>query len=60
MFEIITMDQHLKTMIHQNESESSMAEYAHRTHPSIETDAREKVMAGLTTVDEILRVIHSG
>ncbi len=60
VFEIITMDEQLKRMIHQNRAENEMAEYAHRTHPSIEADAREKLLAGQTTVDEILRVIHSG
>ncbi len=60
VFEIITMDQQLKSMIHQNKAESEMAEYAHQTHPSIQADAREKLLAGETTVDEILRVIHSG
>jgi general secretion pathway protein E len=60
VFEIITMDQTLKTMIHQNKAENEMADYAHKTHASIATDAREKLLAGQTTMDEILRVIHSG
>ncbi len=60
VYEIITLDQQLKAMIHQNKSEDEMSEVAHQTHPSIETDAREKLLAGLTSVDEILRVIHSG
>lgn len=60
VYEIITLNQQLKTMIHQNKSENEMATLAHQIHPSIETDAREKLMAGLTSVDEILRVIHSG
>ncbi len=60
VYEIITMGQQLKTMIHQNKSESEMEKVAHQSHPSIETDAREKLMAGLTSIDEILRVIHSG
>jgi len=60
VYEIITLSQQLKTMIHQNKSENEMATVAHHIHPSIETDAREKLMAGLTSIDEILRVIHSG
>ncbi|WP_223787587.1 type II secretion system ATPase GspE [Marinicella meishanensis] len=60
VFEVITMDHQLKSMIHQNQAESALAEYAHRSHPSIEDDAREKLLSGKTTVDEILRVIHSG
>ncbi len=60
VFEIITMDQALKTMIHQNKSEADMASLAHQKHPSIEIDARQKLQAGLTSIDEILRVIHSG
>lgn len=60
VFEIITMDPTLKTMIHQSKAESEMADYAHQTHASIEADAREKLLAGQTTIDEILRVIHSG
>ncbi len=60
VYEIITLDQQLKTMIHQNKSENEMATVAHQTHPGIETDAREKLVQGLTSIDEILRVIHSG
>jgi general secretion pathway protein E len=59
VYEIITMNQQLKTMIHQNKSESEMAEVAHQIHPDIASDAREKLMKGLTSIDEILRVIHS-
>ncbi len=58
VFEIITMDQTLKSMIHQNKSEAEMAAQAHQRHPSIEADARQKLMDGLTSVDEILRVMH--
>lgn len=60
VFEIITMDQQLKTMIHENKAESEMTEYAHRSHSSIEDDARHKLIVGDTSIDEILRVIHSG
>ncbi len=60
VFEIITMDETLKSMIHQNKAENEMARYAHQIHPSIQADAREKLLAGKTTVDEILRVMHSG
>jgi len=60
VFEVITMDSALKAMIHQNQAESELAQHAHRNHASIEDDAREKLLSGLTTVDEILRVIHSG
>jgi general secretion pathway protein E len=60
VYEIITMNQQLKTMIHQNESEAELAKVAHQYHPGIEDDARDKLIAGLTSVDEIIRVIHSG
>jgi len=59
VYEIITMNQQLKTMIHQNQAEAEMTRVAHLTHPGIIDDAREKLLAGLTSVDEILRVIHS-
>ncbi|MCX7553907.1 type II secretion system ATPase GspE [Marinicella sp. S1101] len=60
VFEVITMDQQLKTMIHQNQAENDMAAYAHKTNPGIAADAKEKLIAGATSIDEILRVIHSG
>jgi len=60
VFEIITMDSTLKTMIHTSQSEQEMADYAHQHHADMATDARQKLLAGLTSVDEILRVIHSG
>ena len=60
VYEIITMNPQLKSMIHQNMSEGEMAKLAHQSFPSIQQDAREKLAAGMTSVDEILRVIHSG
>ena len=52
----LVVDDTLRQLIHDRASEQDMTTHARRTSPGIRDDGRDKVMAGLTTVQEVLRV----
>ena len=54
--EIIEVNQELETMIHDNASEQIMEANARQRTPGIMQSGRNKVMAGVTTLREVLRV----
>jgi general secretion pathway protein E len=54
--ELVEVDEALRRMIHDNASEADMETYARKFSPSIRQDGQRKVLAGLTTLEEILRV----
>jgi general secretion pathway protein E len=56
IYELITIDDTLRQLIHDRVSEHEMAGYARRRSPGIRDDGRDKILAGTTTVQEVLRV----
>ena len=56
IYEVILVDETLGEKIHTGASEVEMERIARKQSPSIRADGRRKVLAGLTTMDEILRV----
>ncbi|HEX4872845.1 MAG TPA: type II secretion system ATPase GspE [Nevskiaceae bacterium] len=54
--EIIEVDRRLEAMIHDGESEQSLEAYARSRGPGILQSGRNKVIAGHTTLREVLRV----
>jgi general secretion pathway protein E len=54
--ELVEVDETLRRMIHDNAAEAEMEAYARKFSPSIRQDGQRKVLAGLTTLEEILRV----
>ena len=54
--EIIDVDRKLEAMIHDNASEQSLETYARERGPGILQSGRNKVLAGQTTLREVLRV----
>jgi general secretion pathway protein E len=56
IYELITIDDTLRQLIHDRVSEHEMAGYARRRSPGIRDDGRDKILAGVTTVQEVLRV----
>lgn len=56
IYEVIPVDETLRRMIHQGESEQAMESYAHNKIPSIRQDGIRHVLAGNTTIEEIMRV----
>ncbi len=58
IYELIMIDEKLRTMIHQNETEQKMEQFAHKTFPSIRRDGVRLVLDGMTALEEILRVSY--
>jgi general secretion pathway protein E len=56
IYELIAVDDHMRTMIHDGASEQELERYARASSPGIRDDGRRKVLAGDTTLEEVLRV----
>ncbi len=56
VYELIAIDDTLRTMIHDKQSEQNLKQYAHTLYPSIRKDGIQRVLAGHTSLEEILRV----
>ncbi len=54
--ELIAVDDHMRSMIHDGESEQSLEKHARKMTPSIRADGRRRVLDGTTTLEEVLRV----
>ena len=60
IYELATVDDGLRERIHDRASEQALAEYVRRTCPGIADDGRRKVLAGVTSANEVLRVSMAG
>lgn len=56
IYELIVIDDELRQMIHDRAAEQALTAYVRKHSPSIRDDGRAKVLAGVTTVAEVLRV----
>ncbi|WP_235015281.1 type II secretion system ATPase GspE [Oceanicoccus sp. KOV_DT_Chl] len=56
IYEMIMIDDALRSMIHEGASEQQMLEQARKKSGGILDDGRRRVLAGETTVEEVLRV----
>ena len=56
IYEVVEVDDTLRTMIHDGSSEQAMETHARRHGPSIRQDGVRRVLAGETTLEEVLRV----
>jgi general secretion pathway protein E len=56
IYELISVDDAMRTMIHDGASEQDLERHARASSPSIRDDGRRRVLAGNTTLDEVLRV----
>ena len=56
IYELISVDDQMREMIHKGVSEQELERYARTKTPSIRADGRAKVLAGITTLEEVLRV----
>ena len=50
IYELIAVDDHMRTMIHDGASEQELERYARTSSPGIREDGRRKVLAGETTL----------
>jgi general secretion pathway protein E len=56
IYELIAVDDAMRTMIHDGASEQDLERHARSMSPSIRDDGRRRVLAGNTTLEEVLRV----
>ena len=56
IYEMLPIDETLRTMIHDKAGEPSLQRYARDNWSSIQSDGMAKVLAGSTTLEEVLRV----
>ena len=56
IYELVMIDDQMRTMIHDGASELDLERYARTLTPSIREDGRNKVLRGDTTIEEVLRV----
>ena len=59
LYEIIPMDETLRGMIHSGATDVDMARHAFANRQTLLGDGADKVLAGLTSSDEVLRVCRS-
>ncbi len=50
------LDSKLKVMIHDNAGETEMAAYVRTIYPSIRQDGLKRILAGDTSIEEVIRV----
>ena len=60
IYEVIAIDDKLRELIHNKAGEMELENYARKTSPSINQDGISKVLSGVTTIEEVVRVTHKG
>jgi general secretion pathway protein E len=55
IYELVTVDSAMRTMIHDGAGEHELERRARERSPSIRSDGVRKVLAGITTLEEVLR-----
>lgn len=60
IFELVRLDDRLKRMVHDGASEADLVSTARHQSQSLVEDGLEKIRAGITTFDEVLRVTQDG
>lgn len=60
IYEVVEVDETMRTMIHDSESEHDLERYARTRHPGIQDDGARLVLAGATSIEEVLRVTREG
>jgi general secretion pathway protein E len=56
VYELIAIDDTLRTMIHDHAPEQHLRQYARKFYPSIRQDGLRRVLTGATSLEEVLRV----
>lgn len=58
IFELVAIDDRLKSLIHDNAGEQALAAEAHKSFPTLSKGGFHHVLAGETSVEEVLRVVR--
>lgn len=56
IYELITIDEEFRRLIHEGTAEAELVAYARRKSPSIQKDGFARVLSGETSIEEVLRV----
>jgi general secretion pathway protein E len=56
IYELVMIDEHMRAMIHDGASELELERHARTRTPGIRDDGRAKVLSGVTTIEEVLKV----
>jgi len=56
IYELVIVNDRMRVMIHDGAGEHELERYARETTPGIRDDGRAKVLAGVTSLEELLRV----
>lgn len=56
IYELISVDDRMREMVHDDVSEQELERYARTKSPGIRADGRRQVLLGTTTLEEVLRV----
>ena len=56
IYELVVLDDTMRELIHDRASEQALTQYARSRFPGMREDGRAKVLQGVTTVQEVLRV----
>ena len=59
IYELVQVDNTMRTMIHDGAAEHDLERYARTLTPSIRDDGMQKVLAGTTTLEEVVRVTRA-
>ena len=59
IYELIAVDDAMRTMIHDGASEQQLEKYARTMSPGIGEDGQRRVLEGSTTLEEVLRVTRA-
>ncbi|MDD2815087.1 MAG: type II secretion system ATPase GspE [Thiotrichaceae bacterium] len=60
IYELIPLDAHIRSMVHDGAGQHALEEYAHRSNANISQDGMRRVLAGDTSLEELLRVTREG
>ena len=60
IYELIALDDTMRTLIHDGAAEPALEAHARKSSPSINDDGRRRILAGETTLEEVLRVTREG
>ena len=56
IYELVVVDDAMRQLIHDKASEQELTRHARRSCPGIREDGKSKILAGITSVQEVLRV----
>ena len=59
IYELLLLDDDIRQRVHDRASEQELVSFARARYPSIAADGRAKVKAGITSVEEVMRVTLS-